>query len=129
MDKSYEITSRNIGPDINKASGSTMRADIFSNPHYENISAVLFSNVDAANSTEAMGYDFIAVHNPLACKPLPSDFLNFGCEFGAKLSRGKITLSSKDWQREVQQLTVDRTVRCGCKLSLVLHSEATFWGV
>jgi hypothetical protein len=89
MDKSYEITSRNIGPDISKASGSFIRTDIFSNPHYENISAVLFSNVDAANSTEAVGYDFIAVHNPSTCKPLPNDFLNFGCDFGAKLSRAK----------------------------------------
>jgi hypothetical protein len=79
---------------INKASGSTVRTDIFLDPDYKHISAVLLSNADVFNHTKSMGDDFIIVHNPLA-HPLPNDFLNFGQQWKAELRGNEVRLSLK----------------------------------
>ncbi len=77
---------------ISKASGSSIRTDIFVDQYYQHISAILFSNVDAANPTDSMGDDFITVYNPLAGRPLPDDFLNFSLEFRTVFSKDRIEL-------------------------------------
>jgi hypothetical protein len=80
---------------ISKASGCPVRTDIFLDPCYQHISAVLFSNVDVFNLTGSMGDDFVTVHNPLA-HPLPDDFLNFGQQWKAELRENEITVSPKN---------------------------------
>lgn len=79
---------------ISKAHGSSVRTDIFLDPYYKHISAVLFSNVDVFNLTKSMGDDFITVHNPLA-HLLPDDFLNFCQQWKAELRGNELTVSPK----------------------------------
>jgi type I restriction enzyme S subunit len=75
---------------ISKTRGSPVRTDIFLDPYYEHISAILFSNVDVFNLRD----DFIIVHNPLA-RPLPDDFLNFGQQWKAELQGNEVRVSPK----------------------------------
>ena len=82
---------------LRKASGKKVDTDIFVKSEYKHISAVLFSNVNVLNRTPIPGDDFIVVRNPLALKPLPDNFPKLGREYCAKLSKDKITLSSKNW--------------------------------
>lgn len=77
---------------ISKASGSTVQTDIFLDPDYKHISAILFSNADVFNLPKSMGDDFITVHNPLA-HPLPDDFLNFGQQWKAELQGNEVRVS------------------------------------
>lgn len=79
---------------ISKASGSSVRTDIFTNPYYKHISAILFSNVHVFNSTRFMGDDFTIVHNPRA-HLLPDDFPNFGEQWKAELRGNEVTVSLK----------------------------------
>jgi len=79
---------------IEKAGGSPVQTDIFLDPYYQHISAILYSNVDIFNLTDSMGDDFITVHNPLAY-PLPDDFLNFGQQWKAELRGNEIMVSQK----------------------------------
>lgn len=76
--------------EISKTSGSPVRTDIFLDPDYKHINAILFSNVDVFNLTNCMGEDFIIVHNPLA-RTLPDDFLNFGQHWKAELRKDELT--------------------------------------
>lgn len=80
---------------LRKTSGVTVDTDIFIKLEYGHISAVMFSNIDAANRTPAMGDDFIIVRNPLASRELPDDFPKVGREYKAELSENKIYLHSK----------------------------------
>jgi len=66
---------------ITKQSGSPVSTDVFENPVYAGISAVLYSNVDAANYPDLFGADFKVVHNPMAANPIPRGILNFGVEY------------------------------------------------
>jgi len=68
---------------ITKSSGSKVATDIFLNPAYAAISAVLFSSANISNPPQAMGSDLILVHNPKAAVPLPSGWLGVGMEFSA----------------------------------------------
>lgn len=81
---------------LRKVSGSQVDTDIFTKPEYQHISAVMFSNVDVANPTSAMGEDFIIVRNPLALRQLPDDFPKVGWEYRAELSQSEITLFSRN---------------------------------
>ncbi|MBI2830713.1 MAG: hypothetical protein HYX79_00450 [Chloroflexi bacterium] len=83
-------------PSLKKASGSLVETDIFTKQEYNNISAVMFSNVDVCNPTSTMGDDFIIVRNPLASKQLPVDFPNVGLEYTAELSQNGITLNRRE---------------------------------
>lgn len=80
---------------LRKASGEKVDTDIFVKSEYSHISAVLFSNVYAANLTPAMGDDFIIIRNPLASRELPYDFPKVGREYKAQLSGDTINLFSK----------------------------------
>ena len=81
---------------LQKASGEKIDTDIFVKSEYSHISAVLFSRVDAANLTPAMGDDFVIVHNPLGSRELPDDFPKVGREYKAELSETTIKLLSKN---------------------------------
>ncbi len=82
-------------PQINKASGSSVKTDIFLDPYYKHISAVLFSNVNIFKLTKSMGDDFIIVHNPLA-HLLPDYFPNFGRQYQAHRGGKKFTVPRKN---------------------------------
>ena len=81
---------------LRKASGGKVDTDIFLKSEYNHISAVMFSNVDAANLPLAMGDDFIIIRNPLALRELPNDFPQVGREYKAELSQTTINLFSKN---------------------------------
>jgi type I restriction enzyme S subunit len=85
-------------PSINKTSGNPVSTDIFLNPQYEHISAILFSNIDVCNPVQGMGLDFIWVHNPLALKPLPEDFISSGREYRAMQEGTEWKLVSKEFK-------------------------------
>jgi len=55
---------------ITKAKGSPVSTSIFLDSEYSFISAVLHSGVDCVNRPEAMGGDFVILHNPNAVRPL-----------------------------------------------------------
>lgn len=77
---------------VSKASGSTVQTDIFLDPYYKHISAVLFSNANVFALTKSMRDDFITVHNPLA-HPLPDDFLSFSHQWKVELQGNEISVS------------------------------------
>jgi len=81
---------------LRKASGGKVDTDIFVKPEYSHISAVMFSNVDAANITPTMGDDFIIIRNPFASQELPDDFPRVGREYKVELSENTINLFSKN---------------------------------
>jgi len=80
---------------LRKASGEKVDTDIFTKSEYSNIKAIIFSNIDFANLTPAMGDDFIIIHNPLATTKLPDNFPKVGHEYKASLSQNTIELFSK----------------------------------
>jgi len=73
-----------------KASGDRVDTDIFVKTEYSHVSAVMFSEVDVANPTSAMGDDFIIVNNPLASRKLPNDFPKVGRKYEIDLSENKV---------------------------------------
>ena len=75
---------------MSKASGDKVDTDIFVKAEYSHISAVMFSEVNVANPTSAMGEDFIIVNNPLASSKLPNDFPKVGRKYDVDLSENKI---------------------------------------
>jgi type I restriction enzyme S subunit len=83
-------------PSLSKASGDKVDTDIFVKPEYSHISAVMFSEVNVANPTPAMGDDFIIINNPLASSKLPNDFPKVGRKYEADLSENTIKLSSRN---------------------------------
>ncbi|MDD5435321.1 MAG: hypothetical protein PH343_07830 [Nitrospira sp.] len=66
---------------IRKKSGSDVSTDIFLNPEYSGISAVLYSSVDAVNRPATFGADFVLVHNPCAKNPIKLGVFRFGAEY------------------------------------------------
>lgn len=59
-------------PITRKTSGGPVATDVFRTPNHSQISAVLFSGVDAANPLELTGQDFVFIHNPYAVNPVPT---------------------------------------------------------
>jgi|SRR3972149_848028 len=75
---------------IRKKRGSDVSTDIFFDPRYSGISAVLHSNVDAVNKPVEFGADFVLIHNPCARNPIEPGTFRFGIEYwveGDKLKR------------------------------------------
>jgi len=83
-------------PYLSKASGEKVDTDIFVKAEYRHISAVMFSEVDVANVTSAMGDDFIIVNNPLASSKLPNDFPKVGRKYDVDLSENTIKVSPRN---------------------------------
>lgn len=65
---------------IKKQGGSDVPTDIFLDPNYAGISAVLYSNSDAVNRAENEGQGFLLIHNPLAKNPIEEGYLQVGTE-------------------------------------------------
>ena len=81
--KSHAVLGRSFQyrSSIKKNSGNSVPTDIFLNPDYKGITGILFSHVSVTRSPEAIGSDFVFVHNPLARNPLPEGCFNFGAEY------------------------------------------------
>jgi hypothetical protein len=62
-------------PSAPRASGALVSTDLFLQPAFSHVSAVLFSSVDVANPGTLTGTDFLLAHNPNALVPLPSSAL------------------------------------------------------
>jgi hypothetical protein len=78
--------------EITKVSGTKIETDLFLNPEYSGISAVIYSYTDAFNCPTDIGKELLLFHNPLAANPLPLGFLKKGCEYWADAH-----LKSKSW--------------------------------
>jgi hypothetical protein len=86
-DKSkYEIveTYYDYRDTLNKKSGAKVETDIFLSSEFRDVSAVVYSFVDAANHPQIEGQDFRLVHNPSAKNPLPRGFFKLGREYWLK---------------------------------------------
>lgn len=66
---------------LEKSSGCQVKKDIFCDPEYSGISAILHSQVHAGNFPQRFGEDFIIVQNPLAKNRLPLEFIKLGKEY------------------------------------------------
>jgi len=89
-DHSYRATLR-------KVSGSRVDTDIFLNPDYSLLSAVLFSNRSVFGRPMQLGEEFILVHNPIAVNPLRFGWLGFGIEYTAKCGDGGVELTKTEY--------------------------------
>jgi hypothetical protein len=67
--------------EISKAKGATVRTDIFLDPTYKHVSALLYSTADWVNLPKQPGTEFIIVHNHQATTPLPHGWLSVGDEY------------------------------------------------
>lgn len=65
---------------VRKKSGSDVPIDMFHNPEYSGVSAILYSCTDCCNRPEKNGAASILVHNPLAKNPINVGFLGVGKE-------------------------------------------------
>lgn len=82
-------------PQIIKPSGNPVQTNIFFDPRYAGISAILYSNIDITNTPNQYGTDFLFFHNPTATNRLPRGWLRVGHEYTLE---GHI-LSKKNWKR------------------------------
>jgi len=73
--------SHSFRDSIDKKSGSKVSTDVFLDPEYAGISAILDSKVGVLNRPKVFGSEFILVHNPLARNQLRLGFLGFGVEY------------------------------------------------
>jgi len=69
---------------ISKNSGSDVYTGIFFDDFYNNLSAILFSNVNPVNRSKLYGQDYILVHNPRAKNPLQGGIIKKGAEYRVK---------------------------------------------
>lgn len=65
---------------IRKRSGSEVSTDVFLDSRYTSISAILYSAANVANHPEAIGSEFIIIHNPNSKNPLPRGTFKMGQE-------------------------------------------------
>ncbi len=72
-------------PKVYNAKGADIFTDIFLDPGFEGVSAVLFSNSDCCNRPEHTGDEFILVHNPMAKNKLKEGLLKWGREYIAEI--------------------------------------------
>ena len=66
---------------IRKSSGSNVGADIFVNPEYSKISAILYTHQTLLTRSAELSQELLLVHNPCAQNPIPRGYLNVGREF------------------------------------------------
>lgn len=81
--------------EIIKSSGAPVPTNIFPNPEYAGISAILFSNIDISNLPDKYGDDFGFFRNQIAINPLPAGWLKIGAEY--RLEGNKIF--KKRWKQ------------------------------
>lgn len=70
--ETMKIVGHSFAPehDLVKASGSLVPKDVFLDPTYSGISAVIYCWADEYNAASTPGRDFITVHNPQATVPI-----------------------------------------------------------
>ena len=78
---------------VKKKSGSLVSTSIFLGDDYAGISAVIYSDVDCANKPDALGSDFLLVHNARATNKLDLGTFKFGYEYWIENS----ALNHKNW--------------------------------
>ncbi len=80
---SLEVVDRSFAyqPTVTKRSGSPVSTDVFLDPDYSVISAVLYSCCDEINRPTTPGADFLVCRNPCANAPVPSGWLRVGWEY------------------------------------------------
>lgn len=66
---------------IVKAGGAPVATTSFLNPEFAAFCAVLHSGVDCANHPPKLGDEFLVLHNPMACHPLPRRFFSWCRQF------------------------------------------------
>ena len=81
---------------VTKNSGSDVSTKIFFNDFYNNLSAILFSNVDPTNRSKLFGQDYILTHNHRANNPVQKAIIKRGVEYRVKEFSDKFELSSSD---------------------------------
>ena len=81
---------------VTKKSGSDVSTTIFFDDFYNNLSAILFSNVDSANRSKLFGQDYILIHNHRANNPVREAIIKRGVEYRVKEFSDKFELSSSD---------------------------------
>ena len=69
------------GNQIDKLCGSPVLTDVFLDPNFAFISAVLYSEADWGNPSEQAGVDFVLVHNSNATTRLPDSWMTIGNEY------------------------------------------------
>lgn len=83
-------------PAIRKASGKAVATDVFLDPDYSGISAVIFSNANISNPPPSPGHDLVLVHNPKACVCLQRGWLGVGREYEATVTDRGLELTNFD---------------------------------
>lgn len=66
---------------VTKANGTDIPIDIFLNPEFKGISAIIYSNSDCCNRPETTGLDYVTVHNPMARNPIEPGTFPIGTEY------------------------------------------------
>ncbi|MBV9037321.1 MAG: hypothetical protein JO182_22715 [Acidobacteriaceae bacterium] len=66
---------------IDKLCGASVLTDVFLDPDFAFISAVLYSEADWGGGPERAGMDFVLVHNTSALTPLPDSWMPVGDEY------------------------------------------------
>lgn len=82
---------------IDRASGTRIGKDVFVNPDYADLSAIIFAYVSSGRMPPRPGENFVLVHNPLASHALSPGFLKVGCEYVPSQRAGRCVLSRTDW--------------------------------
>jgi hypothetical protein len=82
---------------VTKTNKEEVATDIFLDPAYSGLSAVIYSRLDAGNPPHVLGDDFVLVHNPCATNPLPEGFLKVGREFRAEVHENHFSLRKTRW--------------------------------
>ena len=76
---------------VKKSAGVEVTTDVFLDPAFAHVSAVLYGEADWVNPSSPPGAEFKIVHNSLAATPLPDGWLPSGDEYwwrdGARLER------------------------------------------
>ena len=78
---------------VKKSNGADVPIDMFHNPDYCGISAILYSNSDCFNRAEKNGSGYIIVHNPRALNPIDVGFLGVGKEAVTAIESEKYSIS------------------------------------
>jgi hypothetical protein len=87
-------------PAIARTSGSLVSTDLFLDPAFDLLSAVVFSGANISNAPASDGEDLLLVHNPRARNPLPVGWLAAGREFYVQQTGDQYELRNLDHRHE-----------------------------
>jgi hypothetical protein len=75
---SHEVEEQKL---VRNIKGAPIKTDIFRDPAYSHISAILYSYADWINCPHEPGDEFMLIHNSVATTPLPRGWLQVGKEY------------------------------------------------